>query len=89
MIGESDGAFPTAAQQVIFTTNAPAAGTWWQEWFDDFVGHSDIANTSVDPITTPDLYTDTYFDTYGQTANPPAPTGGFGTSSFGTGPFGA
>lgn len=77
-IGQSDGAFPTAAQQTIFTTNAPIAGTWWQEWFDDFAGHSDVANTNIGGTgggtTTSDLYTDLYFDVYGDQAStaPPA-----------------
>ena len=42
--GESDGDFPTAAQQTIFSTDAPPAGTHWPEWFADFVANSDAAD---------------------------------------------
>lgn len=44
-IGQSDGEFPTAAQQDIYDTNAPIAGTWWDEWFTDFAATSNVANT--------------------------------------------
>lgn len=41
-VGESDGDFPTAAQQPIFSTDAPIAGTFWDEWFDDFAYHTTL-----------------------------------------------
>jgi endoglucanase len=47
MLGESDGQFPTAAEQDVFNTNAPIAGTFWPEWWDDFVAHSNAANLSL------------------------------------------
>jgi PKD repeat protein len=43
-IGGSDGPFPTAAQQPIYTTNAPASGDWWQQWVDKFVADTDTYN---------------------------------------------
>lgn len=36
-MGESDGEFPKASENLVYATDAPIAGTWWEEWWDEFI----------------------------------------------------